>query len=59
MTAELSHRERVLRTVEQRDIDRIPLFFRAEPGIMAEIKKAYQLQEDQVAWASSKCETCF
>jgi uroporphyrinogen decarboxylase len=42
----LGHRERVLRTLEHRDIDRIPFFFRAETLIRDRLKKKYGLETD-------------
>lgn len=46
MLTELSHRERVLRTIEHRDIDRIPMFFRAETVVKEKIKERHNLKED-------------
>ena len=46
MAAGLDHRERVLRTIEGKDIDRIPFFFRAEAPIKERLKKKYNLSQD-------------
>jgi len=46
MAAGLSHRERVLRTIEHKDIDRIPFFFRAETPVKERLKKELELKED-------------
>jgi len=47
MAASLGHRERVLRTIEGRDIDRIPCFFRAEPPVKKRLKEELNLKSDQ------------
>ncbi len=46
MRASLGHRERVLRTIEGRDIDRIPFFFRAEPPVKERLKKEFNLESE-------------
>jgi uroporphyrinogen decarboxylase len=46
MPAELSHRERVLRAVEHKDLDRLPCFFRAEKVVADRLKKKYRLKND-------------
>jgi uroporphyrinogen decarboxylase len=46
MTTGLSHRERVLRTIKGRDIDRVPSFFRAEPPVKQRLKREYKLKSD-------------
>lgn len=43
---ELGHRERVLRSIEYRDIDRTPSFYRAEPVVNMKIKQKYGLKGD-------------
>lgn len=43
---ELGHRERVLRSIEYRDIDRTPSFLRAEPVVNMKIKQKYGLKGD-------------
>jgi uroporphyrinogen decarboxylase len=45
MTALLGHRERVMRTLEYRDIDRIPFYFRADTLIIERLKKRYGLKD--------------
>ncbi|MEA2062694.1 MAG: uroporphyrinogen decarboxylase family protein [Gemmatimonadota bacterium] len=40
------HRERVLRTIRGRDIDRIPFFFRAEPPVKKRLKREFNLKTD-------------
>ena len=46
MTTGITHRERVLRSIEYKQIDRIPFFFRAETSITERLKKKYNLKED-------------
>jgi len=46
MPACLDHRQRVLRTIEGKDIDRIPFFFRAEPPVKQRLKKELNLETD-------------
>ncbi len=42
--AELGHRERLMRTIEYKETDRVPLFYRAEDVVNRKIKEAYGLK---------------
>ena len=46
MPIELGNRDRVIRTIEHRDIDRIPLFHRANSNLNDYIKKTYNFKND-------------
>lgn len=46
MSAVLGHRERVLRTLDYKDIDRIPIFFRAEEEVKTQLGKELNLKEE-------------
>lgn len=46
MAVSLGHRKRVLRTIEGRDIDRVPSFFRAEEPVKERLKKEFNLGTD-------------
>lgn len=46
MAPELGCRERVLRTIDYKDIDRVPFFFRADQAVNERIKKRYGLKDD-------------
>ena len=46
MASSLGHRERILRTIEGRDIDRVPCFFRAEPVVKQRLEKEFNLKSD-------------
>ena len=47
MAAGLGHRERVLRSLERRDIDRVPVYFRAEPPVRERLKKELSLKSER------------
>jgi uroporphyrinogen decarboxylase len=42
----LSHRERILRAIEGKEVDRVPLFFRADAAVNGRIRRHYGLKTD-------------
>ena len=44
--AEMTGRERVLRSVDHRDVDRVPIFFRAEPALRERLRSRLALSDD-------------
>lgn len=46
MSVKLGHRERVMLSLEYKDIDRVPFFFRAEDAIKKKLKERYRLKDD-------------
>ena len=47
MAASLGHRERVLRSLERKDIDRVPVYFRAEPPVRERLKRELELRSER------------